>query len=66
VQYITLDTFFGVLGQALIAGCSGLLVYGIIALLLRSEEAVEFASSIRRRFLKKVKPTETIVTELDT
>ncbi|MFA6130686.1 MAG: murein biosynthesis integral membrane protein MurJ [Patescibacteria group bacterium] len=66
VTVISLDTFWGVLGQGFIAGMVGLVVYTGITLLLRSEEMIEFFMSIRRKFLRKVKTTEVIVTEIDT
>lgn len=64
VQFITLETFFGVLGQGLIAGGIGLVVYGVIAFLLKSDEMMEFLRGMKRRLLKRTKPEETIVTEM--
>ncbi len=66
VEIITLDTFFAVLAQGMIAGLSGLLMYMIIGILLKNEEMIDFISGMKRRFFKRVKTTDTIVTELDT
>ncbi|MFH1712408.1 MAG: lipid II flippase MurJ, partial [Patescibacteria group bacterium] len=64
VNFITLDTFFGVLLQGLIAGTIGLIVYGTIAYFFKSEEMIEFIKGMKRRLFKKAKPEETIVTTL--
>ncbi|MFH1142236.1 MAG: murein biosynthesis integral membrane protein MurJ [Candidatus Uhrbacteria bacterium] len=60
VQFITLDTFWGVLTQGLIAGGSGLLVYLGISWLLRSPELKSLVAGLRVRLLRKAKPEETI------
>ncbi|MFH1433730.1 MAG: murein biosynthesis integral membrane protein MurJ [Candidatus Uhrbacteria bacterium] len=58
VKFITLDTFWGVLTQGLIAGGLGLIVYALIAWLLRSPEMHELVAGLRLRLLKKAKPEE--------
>jgi putative peptidoglycan lipid II flippase len=57
-QFITLDTFFAVLSQGLIAGGAGLLVYGLLAWFLRSPEMIGFVASMRRQFFRAFKPSE--------
>jgi len=58
VKFIALDTFWGVLTQGLIAGGLGLIVYALIAWLLKSPEMHEIVDGLRIRFLKKAKPEE--------
>lgn len=60
VQFITLDTFWAVLAQGLIAGGLGLIAYVLVAYLLRSPELEDLVTGIKIRFLKKAKPEETI------
>ena len=64
VRVITLETFFGVLAQGLIAGGVGIIVYGTIAYLFKSEEMSDFLRGMKRRLIKRAKPEETIVTTL--
>lgn len=63
VMFVSLNTFFGVLAQGLIAGGTGLIVYGFVAWILKSEEMKHFVSSFQRRFLKKYQPEEAVRTE---
>jgi len=60
VRFITLDTFFGVLSQGLIAGLTGLAVYCLIAYFLKSPEMLGFMSAMHRRFFRAFRPTEAI------
>ena len=62
VSFISLDTFWGVLSQGLIAGGAGLLIYFVVAFVLKSEELNELLSGLRRRFIQKATPEETIST----
>lgn len=64
VEVITLDTFFGVFAQGLIAGLVGLAVYGAMAYLLKSEEMTEFLRGMKRRLFRKVEPEETVLTNM--
>lgn len=66
VKVLTLDTFFGIFLQGLIAGVVGLCVYVAIAYALGSEEVRDFVQGLRLRLLQKAKPTEAIVTETAT
>lgn len=63
-EFISLDTFFGVLGHGFAAGMVGLAVYVGVAYLLKSEELNEFLRGMKRRLFKKAKPEEQIVTNL--
>ncbi|MFH1253521.1 MAG: murein biosynthesis integral membrane protein MurJ [Candidatus Uhrbacteria bacterium] len=58
VQYISLNTFFGVLLQGLLAGGLGLAVYLALALLFKSPEAQTFIVSLRRKFFRAYQPKE--------
>lgn len=58
--YFGTQTFFGIFIQGLIAGLSGLLVYFILCLIFKTEEAFIFINAFKRKFLNKYKPTETI------
>lgn len=58
VAYISLETFWGVLSQGLIAGGLGLAVYLVVAIGLKSPEAITFVSSLRRRFPREYQPKE--------
>jgi len=64
VRFISLDTFLGVLAQGLIAGSVGFAVFVSAAFLLKSPEMYEFLRGLKRRFWKRVKPEEQIVTNL--
>lgn len=64
VDYIELDTFFAVLGQGIIAGITGLLVYAVVAYAFRSPEMMEFLRGMRRRLFKRAKTSEPIVTDI--
>jgi hypothetical protein len=61
VEWITLDTFFAVFAQGLIAGGAGLVVYGVCAHFLRVPEQQEFLKTFTRKVLRKAK-TEEVVT----
>jgi putative peptidoglycan lipid II flippase len=58
VGLISLDTFWGVLSQALIAGGSGLAAFLLIAGVLRVEEQQHFLASLSRRMLSRAQPSE--------
>lgn len=62
VAYISLETFWGVLSQGLIAGGLGLAVYLVVALGLKSSEAITFVLSLRRKFLRGYQPKEAVPT----
>ena len=47
--FVDMTKFWGVLTQGLAAGISGIIIYIIVCLLLRSEELFNFWSSIKRR-----------------
>ncbi|MBU1126296.1 MAG: murein biosynthesis integral membrane protein MurJ [Patescibacteria group bacterium] len=64
VEYITLNTFFAVFGQGLIAGTAGIFVYGLVAYLFKSEEMMEFLHGMKRRLFKKAETGETIITNI--
>lgn len=49
-------TFFGILGQTVFAAALGFAAFFAIALLARSEEAVVFLTSLRRRLLRISRP----------
>jgi len=54
------QTFVGIAIQGSVSGVAGILVYLILCILLKSEEAIIFFSSIRRRLLRKYVPSETV------
>jgi putative peptidoglycan lipid II flippase len=60
VKFISLQTFWGVLSQGLIAGGLGLAVYLAVAYALKSPEALTFTSSLRRKFLRGYQPKEVV------
>ncbi len=60
VVFFTLDTFLGIVGQIVIAGGMGMLMYGLSAYLMRSEEMIDFLAGFKKRFLKRAKPEEPI------
>ncbi len=60
VEWIALDTFFGVLSQGLVAGGLGIMIYIVIAHLLKTEELEMFFASMKRKVLKKVIPEESV------
>ncbi len=62
VKYISLETFFGVLSQGLIAGGLGIAVYLAVALMLKSPEAQTFVSALRRKLFKAYQPKEIVPT----
>lgn len=66
VTYISLETFWGVLSQGLLAGGLGLAVYLVVALGLKSPEAITFVSSLRRKFLRGYQPKEAVPTASST
>lgn len=57
-----LDTFIDVLWQGVAAGVAGFVLYGVIALVLRSPEMVTVAQGLRRKLLRSARPSE--VTEV--
>lgn len=60
VEWITLNTFIGVFTQGLIAGGAGLVVYGVIAHVLRVPEQQEFFKTLTRKVLRKAKTEEVV------
>jgi len=64
VDWITLDTFWGVFAQLMIAGGVGMVAYVLSAYALKSKEMVDFVAGLKKRFFKKHKPQETIVTQI--
>lgn len=65
-RFFTLDTFFGVLGQGLVAGGIGLIVYVGVAYVLKSEELLDILSGVRKRFFARYRPEEAIPAESTT
>ena len=61
VQWISLDTFAGVLAQLLIAGGLGGGVYLLVTYLFKSEELMHILSGLRRKLIKKHQPKEAIL-----
>lgn len=61
VTFITLDTFFDVLAQGLIAGGMGLIVYCLIAYALKSQEMLGFLSSMHRQFFRRFEASEPVI-----
>ncbi len=59
IQVITLDTFFGVLSQGLLAGGAGLIAYGLVSYILKTEELSLFVNGLQKRVFKKALPEET-------
>src|SRR3989339_685804 len=60
LTFLSLDSFFGVLFQAILAGGLGLLVYVGIASLLRVEEQKRFFESLKRSTLRQSRPQEVV------
>jgi len=60
-KILNLDYFWGVFGQGVIAGLTGLAVYGIICWLLRAPEFLRLKETIENRWLK---PASIQTTEL--
>ncbi|MBU0648637.1 murein biosynthesis integral membrane protein MurJ [Patescibacteria group bacterium] len=59
--YLDMQTFLGIFSQGLFAGGMGIIVYGLICLLLRSPEMMNFKASIQRKLFKKYyEPKESI------
>lgn len=56
-----INTFFGILGQGMAAGLSGLAAFTAIAYLMKSEELNEFLASMRRRLFRKTRVAEPMV-----
>jgi putative peptidoglycan lipid II flippase len=50
---VDMNRFWGVLTQGVVAGLVGLLVFGLIAYLLRTEELLVFLGSIKRKMFKR-------------
>ncbi|MBI4438074.1 murein biosynthesis integral membrane protein MurJ [Candidatus Uhrbacteria bacterium] len=59
VALISLETFWGVLLQGLIAGSLGLAAYVLIGGMLRIEEQQQFFASLRRSVFRRSQPSET-------
>jgi putative peptidoglycan lipid II flippase len=64
VEFITLDTFLGVLAQGLIAGTVGFIIYLGTAYLFKSEELLEFLAGLKKKLFERSQAEETIVTQL--
>ncbi len=58
VSLISLDTFFGVFSQGLLAGGCGLLAYLVVGHLLHIEEQQRFFHSVKKNVLRRAMPTE--------
>lgn len=54
------QTFIGVAFQGSISGVVGIIIYMTICIMLKSEEAIIFFSSIQKKLFKKYIPSETI------
>jgi len=65
-RVIPIDTFFGVLGQGLIAGIAGLIVYLLAAWIWRSPELNALWCSIQRRLFQKYQPSESADSAIET
>jgi putative peptidoglycan lipid II flippase len=52
------DTFFGIFIQGFTAGFVGILIYVVICVALRVEEAIIFITSLQKKLFKKFKPFE--------
>lgn len=61
VQVISLNTFFGVLVQGLVAGGAGLITYAVVCHVLRSDELRDVSAGVKRRILRRSAPEETVV-----
>jgi putative peptidoglycan lipid II flippase len=66
VTFISLNTFWGVFYQGLIAGGIGLLVYVGVAYAFGNQELLDLIHGARRRFLRRYHPEETIAPESPT
>lgn len=62
VEWIALDTFIGVFTQGFVAGGIGLVMYGVVAHVLRVPEQETFLRTLTRKVLRKAKPAEVIET----
>ncbi len=56
--------FWGILGQGLVAGMAGLVIYCLLCYILRVPEFTEIRNSLKRRWLKPAQITTTEVVEL--
>ena len=63
VSFISLDTFWGVFYQGLIAGGAGLIIYIAVCYFFRNQELLDLLSGVRRRFFRRYHPEETITPE---
>ncbi len=61
VELITLDTFFGVLAQLLIAGGVGLIIYVLVAYLFKSQELLDVLGGLKRKLMRRHHPEEAIL-----
>ena len=59
-------TFHAVFLQGFVAGGAGLVVYGVIAYLLKTEELFTILNGLRKRIWKKARPEEALGTESPT
>ncbi|MEK7620520.1 MAG: murein biosynthesis integral membrane protein MurJ [Patescibacteria group bacterium] len=60
VSFLSLESFFGVFFQAVLAGGTGLIAYVLIAGLLRVEEQSRFLSTLKRSTFRQVRPQEVV------
>ena len=58
--FLSLESFFGVFFQAVLAGGTGLIAYVLIAGLLRVEEQSRFLSTLKRSTFRQVRPQEVV------
>ncbi|MBI5793706.1 murein biosynthesis integral membrane protein MurJ [Candidatus Uhrbacteria bacterium] len=62
VSLISLDSFFGVLSQGLIAGGLGLVAYLVVGKIFQLEEQKQFFASLKRNILRRAQPSEAATT----
>ncbi|MEK7615016.1 MAG: murein biosynthesis integral membrane protein MurJ [Patescibacteria group bacterium] len=60
LHFLSLETFFGVLFQGILAGGAGFVVYLLIAWFLKVEELHSFLAVLQRKFLRKIRLDETV------
>lgn len=60
VSFLSLESFFGVFFQAVLAGGAGLIVYVLIAGFLRVEEQSRFLATLKRSTFRQARPQEVV------
>lgn len=60
LAFLSLESFFGVFFQAVLAGGVGLLVYVLIAGILRVEEQSRFLATLKRSTFRQARPQEVV------